>query len=194
MTYKRKLRVFTTLIFAILLMTFGHILSASMSQRAIASTGDQELILQGTQINSSTNRVMSLVPEVIFRPVPLSQSDSFAQSGSETVTAGIGTFFDQFLIIDTLQTTSADNVCNESGSGDNNAICNANAENIASMSSTETATDTATGNANFNQDSNATVVQQTEQQNSCNESGSGDNNAFCNSAALNLVDSITQTS
>src|SRR6478672_135881 len=183
MTYKRKLRVFTTLIFAILLMTFGTLLSTSMSQRATAATGDQESTLQGTQRNTFTNQCNESGPGSNFSSCSIFLSDSFAQSGSQTVTSGTGTFFDQFLFIDTLQTTSADNICNESGSGDNNAICNANAENIASMSSTETATDTATGNANFNQDSNATVVQQTEQQNSCNESGSGDNNAVCQASA-----------
>ena len=101
---------------------------------------------------------MSLVQEVIFRPVLSFSPTLLLKLDLRQLLKGTGTFFDQFLIIDTLQTNSADNVCNESGSGDNNAICNANAENFASMSST----DTATGNANFNQDSNATVVQQTE--------------------------------
>jgi hypothetical protein len=186
MTYKKKLRVFTTLIFAILLMTFGTILSAS-NQRAMAFSSVSTSITEMPSFSQSercdesgqgTNS--SSCSDIIFSSS--SRSTSVSESGSNNANAiGSGEI--------TLTPTAEQQIeCNESGPGDNNAGC----LNVAQFHDfpSQTITGTASDNANIQQNNKDEQTLTMVQQLQCNESGPGDNNAACSNSASNSASSF----
>jgi hypothetical protein len=177
--------MFTTILFAILLMTFGTILSASMQQqRAMAfassssSITETDSFSQSEQCEESGPGINSASCfDVIFPSSFLGTSVS--ESAPVTANAiGSGEI--------TLTLTGDQQIeCNESGPGDNNAGC----INVGQFNDfvSQTITGTASDNGNVKQDNNAELVQTMTQQIHCNESGPGDNNAGCLDDASNSI-------
>ena len=96
------------------------------------------------------------------------------------------------------QDLRAENGCDETGTGDNLAICDnisggANTGNfIDEVSQTNTA-DGLTGDQDINQINDALVSQDLNANNDCDESGTGNNLALCTTDVFNTVGAITQT-
>ncbi len=187
MTYKKKLRVFTTLIFAILLMTFGTILSASNQQRTMAFSSVSTSITEMPSFSQSercdesgqgTNS--SSCTDIIFSSS--SRSTSVSESGPDNASAiGSGE-------ITVTPTADQQIECDESGPGDNNAGC-LNVEQFHDFPS-QTITGTASDNADIQQNNKAEQTFTMVQQLQCDESGPGDNNAACSNSASNSASSL----
>jgi hypothetical protein len=183
MVYKTKIRVFTTLIFAVSLMTFGIILGAPMRQWAFASTIHASL---SSELNLSVSQAppvceesgqgsnFSFCLDAAGPNVRLSQSNQATASDNSNIDIQ-GHARSDIAIRQEVQ-------CNESGPGDNNAVCQAFAFDDSFTFATNKAT--ASGNSNIEQDSDAEFLQSQDQQLQCDESGAGDNNAVCQNTSI----------
>ena len=83
------------------------------------------------------------------------------------------------------------NDCNESGSGDNNARCFNDAVNEVGNINQENFGSGGYGSVEY--ENEVEINQEIKQKNDCDESGGGDNNAFCSNDADNTVGDITQS-
>ena len=98
------------------------------------------------------------------------------------------------------QDLQLENVCDETGLGDNNAICGNELGMKNFIGPVDQSNDAdGSGDADFTQNNNIPTINQViVAENDCDQSdeqsAAGDNFAFCNNDdVLNLIDSITQT-
>jgi segregation and condensation protein B len=115
---------------------------------------------------------------------PLSQSNS--ATGEEEATIA------QANQIDITQNLGAVNDCDESGSGDNFAICENEASNFIS-SITQTNTGVASGDDSVSQVIFVGINQNLQTKNDCDESGGGNNEKECTITSSNEIGNIVQT-
>jgi hypothetical protein len=183
MVYKTTIRVFTTLIFAVSLLTFGIILGAPMHQWAFAST---ILASLSSELNVSVSQAPPVCEEsgqgsnFSFCIDAAGPSGTITQSNRATASDNSNIDVQDHAITDIVIQQEVQ--CNESGGGDNNAVCQAFAFDDSFTSATNTAT--ASGNSNIEQDNDAEFLQSQDQQLQCDESGAGDNNAVCQNTSI----------